>query len=325
MTDTVETAAETLPSGFGCVEEPVLYLTGSGELLDWNPAFAELIGGVDTDSTTATADVLDSEDRRRLQNGVTNALETGRETLTVSIQSKTGAETGLELSLVSVSDEWTTASRVVGIGRVIETPETPGSERLETDGLSDDRRRQERERYETLINQSTDGVMVVRDGRYDFVNERFAELSGYDTEELLGMSFKKVVAPEYHDLVQERYEKRLAGESPPDTYEIEIVRADGQRRTLELSSSPLRESGETTILANVRDITHRKRREQAISTLQDATAQIQTADSPQQIADIAVDAATDILETERAICWLYDAESDTLEPTAVTDPVETQA
>ncbi|MES3516481.1 MAG: PAS domain S-box protein, partial [Natronomonas sp.] len=40
---------------------------------------------------------------------------------------------------------------------------------------------------------------------------------------------------------------------------------------------------------------------------------------------IAVDAATDILETERAICWLYDAESDTLEPTAVTDAVETQA
>jgi len=489
MTDGSETVANrSLPPGLRYISDIALYVSESGELIDWNDSFSAYVGWVDDERPSiVTKEVFSDPDRNRLRAGVKQALETGSETVSVSIYESESTSREFTLTLSRVPDEWTTSRRVIAVGRNPKqssrpTDETPtetehvdrleralsqvyeivsdddwvlddkinsvleyirqtlgtdlatlsrvedekyifealdsseeigleigdsvslewtncerviaseetlvlddikrqapellekqgnvefninsylgapvvsgenvygtfcfygsGSSReefskwevtlvnvvskwigyeLERGQLSDDLQRRDRERYETLVTQSSDAIMVIRDGKYDFVNERFAAITGYDRTELLGMSFEEVVAPEYHNVVRERYEGRIAGESPPDTYEIEILTATDERRMLELSATPLSESGETAVLANARDITQRKRREQATSALQDATERIQIADSTHEIAETTVDAVTKVLGISHAICWLHDEETSALEPVAMSDAIE---
>lgn len=299
----------------------------------------------------------------------------------------------------------------------------------------------ERERYTTLVEQSSDGVVVVRDGRCVFANDRFVEITGYDREQLAELHFAELVVPDDRELVRSRYEQRLGDESPPDQYEITIESRDGGRRIVELSISWIEHDGDPAalvnardvtertqlertyqelfehaadglifhepetgeiidvnerfcelngyeaselvgesigtvfpsgdeysvegaremirhaqeegpqlfewrnehkngetfpvevhlrvariqgkkcVLASVREITERKRRERAVGALQDATERMQTAETAQQVARIAVETASDALDFPHAICWEHDAERNRLEPVAATDPV----
>jgi PAS domain S-box-containing protein len=178
----------------------------------------------------------------------------------------------------------------------------------------------ERERYTTLVEQSSDGVVVVQDAVCVFANDRFVEISGYDRETLTDQRFSELVVSEDREFVTERYEQRLQGESPPDQYEVGIETSDGARRTVELSISRIERDGDPAALVNVRDITERKRRERAVEALQSATGRMQTAESADRVAQIAVDTASDALDLPLSVCWLHGEEPPCLDPAAATDP-----
>lgn len=181
---------------------------------------------------------------------------------------------------------------------------------------------EERQKYSTLVEQSTDGVVVVRDQEYVFVNEQFAELTGYDEEELLGMSFEQVFTPDCQKLVTERYRRRIAGESPPDQYDLGVERPDGTRLTLETSVSRIHHGGEPATLATLRDVTERRERERAIEELQSATERLQGAETRADVYDIAVETARDVLEFPMTACWRHDDEGRQLEYVTGTEPIE---
>jgi len=184
---------------------------------------------------------------------------------------------------------------------------------------------EERQKYSTLVEQSTDGVVVARDGEYVFVNERFAEITEYDEDELLGMDLETVFAPESRALVRDRYERRVAGESPPNQYDVEVETATGERRTLELAVSRIQHGGEPATMASFRNVTDRKERERTVEQLQAATERMQGVDTTEDVFDIAVETARDVLELPMTACWRYDDERDRLEYVAGTEPVEGMA
>jgi PAS domain S-box-containing protein len=123
---------------------------------------------------------------------------------------------------------------------------------------------EEREKYSTLVEQSDDGVVVAQDGEYVFVNREFTALTGYDEPDLLGTPIEEVMAPEYRELVRERYKKRVAGEEPPRRYDVVVETADGEQVDVELTVSRIHHEGEPATLANFRDITGRKRLERQL-------------------------------------------------------------
>jgi PAS domain S-box-containing protein len=127
------------------------------------------------------------------------------------------------------------------------------------------RREEERRKYTTLVEGSHDGVVIVQDGTYVFVNDRFCEITGRSREELLGLPFDEVMAPEYRDLVRERYERRIAGETPPSNYDVELRTAAGDRVDVELTVSHITHEGEPATMATFRDITERKRLERELT------------------------------------------------------------
>ncbi|MFB6102610.1 MAG: PAS domain S-box protein [Haloplanus sp.] len=175
-------------------------------------------------------------------------------------------------------------------------------------------RAEEREKYSTLVEQSSDGVVVVQDGQFTFVNERFTEITGYDRETLLDHPFHEVFSSESAELVRERHRRRVAGESPPDRYDVRIETADGDVRTLDLMVSRIQHEGEPATMANFRDVTERERQERAIRGLQDATERLQATDTAAGVAETAVDAAGEVLGAAAA-CWFRGAPT----PAAATD------
>ncbi|MFB6109108.1 MAG: PAS domain S-box protein [Haloplanus sp.] len=117
------------------------------------------------------------------------------------------------------------------------------------------RRRQET--YASLVNETHDSLLVVREGVCQFANRSFLDLTGHDRTDVVGHAFSEFVAPTDRDRVTERYRRRVAGEEVPRRYEIDVLTAGGDQRRVELDVSRIRYHGEDATLAAGRDVTER--------------------------------------------------------------------
>ena len=123
--------------------------------------------------------------------------------------------------------------------------------------------------YETIIGALGDPVYVVdADGNYTFVNEPFAELTGYTTEELLGMHAADVLDESSYERAVDCVRRFLSSDSNVDqeTDEVTIVTADGERIACEdtLALLPLDDGEYQGAAGVVRDVSERKARTQEL-------------------------------------------------------------
>jgi len=72
-----------------------------------------------------------------------------------------------------------------------------------------------------------------------YCNRQFAGFVGIDRAELIGRRLADLVPPEYAELVSENIQRRLAGESAAERYEIDMVGLQGQVTRLEIASTPI--------------------------------------------------------------------------------------
>ena len=151
-------------------------------------------------------------------------------------------------------------------------------------------------KYSTLVANANDGVAIIQDESYKFVNPAWAQTTGYSIAELMEMSIVDVLTPEFAELVIERYKSRIAGAEPPPVYEVKITRKDGVIRDVELSASVIEYQGKPADMAILRDITDRKRSE---AQLQQYSAELQ--DANEELARYAEVASHDICTPLRAI------------------------
>ena len=70
-----------------------------------------------------------------------------------------------------------------------------------------------------------------------YANRQFASFVGVDRAELIGRRLADLVPPEYSELVSENIERRLAGDSAAERYEIDMVGLQGQMTRLEIAST----------------------------------------------------------------------------------------
>ena len=142
-----------------------------------------------------------------------------------------------------------------------------------------DIQRQSEERYRTLFSRAVDGIFVMTtDGKLKDVNESFARMHGYSTDEMLNVHLKNLDTSETFEGVPERNRQILAGEVL--TFEVKHYHRDGHVFPLEVSASRISVDGETCIQCFHRDITERKRAEILLRSM---------IDSPQTIIIFALD------------------------------------
>ncbi|HZD59059.1 MAG TPA: PAS domain S-box protein, partial [Anaerolineae bacterium] len=130
----------------------------------------------------------------------------------------------------------------------------------------------------TLLDSTADSVFVFTlDGKMIFANEAAYKTRGYETEEeLLNIPLEKLIAPEYRDLIESRTERMRKGGA---TFESAHLRKDGTAFPVEVRSRVIDLEGNKVIVSVIRDITGRKRIEDALrtsKTLSDALNDIST-------------------------------------------------
>ena len=121
------------------------------------------------------------------------------------------------------------------------------------------------EKYRALVENAQVGVFMNRDGRYTYVNRAYAEMIGYQEHELLGRTYREVVAPEDLSAADERHQRRLRGEHVTNNYEVRLLHKDGQTRVITMmSAAVVEQDGGPVILATLRDVTEQKRIERQL-------------------------------------------------------------
>jgi PAS domain S-box-containing protein len=126
--------------------------------------------------------------------------------------------------------------------------------------------RESEERFRSIVENSQAGIMILDDAhRLTYVNDELCKISGYSRKELIGQDFRQFLDEESKQLVTERYTRRQRGEEVPPRYEFNIVRKDGRKGRVEVSSVVIKDSaGEVRTVAQILDITERKRAEEEL-------------------------------------------------------------
>ncbi len=127
--------------------------------------------------------------------------------------------------------------------------------------------RESEERYRELFENAKE-ALYVHDlgGRYTSFNRAAEQLSGYSRNEIIGKHFSNFVAPRSLKDVRKNLCKKL-DEEGETTYEIDLITKDRRRVPVEVSSRLIYENGEAIGVQGVaRDITDRKRAQEALQT-----------------------------------------------------------
>jgi PAS domain S-box-containing protein len=128
------------------------------------------------------------------------------------------------------------------------------------------------ERYRALFENSIEGVFAVDlAGNFTSCNKAAAELYGYTTEELLGRSYKTIVAPGDAERIFQEYNKLFRTGEPIRNLVYELITRNGERRLAEGYANVIREGDRIVgFQGTLRDIRERKRAEEQLVRLSNA-------------------------------------------------------
>ena len=119
------------------------------------------------------------------------------------------------------------------------------------------------EHYRSLLDNYPDGVSVLRDGRITYVNPALCAMSGNSPEEILDRAPEEFIVPRDRERATQRI-RELAKGAPASPSEYEILRADGSTVPVEIMSRAITYEGKPALLSVLRDITERRRSEEAL-------------------------------------------------------------
>lgn len=115
------------------------------------------------------------------------------------------------------------------------------------------------ERYRTSIENSNDGVAIVKGNQHLYVNKKFVEIFGYDNaDEIIGQPVTITVHPDDRERVVEINRKRQEDGGAPSRYEFKGLKKNGDLVTIEVSATKTTYSGEPISLVYLRDVTERR-------------------------------------------------------------------
>lgn len=119
------------------------------------------------------------------------------------------------------------------------------------------------EKYQQLVDNMNDGYVVIDEEKIVFTNTRFAEIFGYDPEQVIGMSIIQFIAPVDLQSAVEQYKRVLRGEEvAPERRESLGIRKDGTTIAVESNSKAIEFEGQSAFTVIVRDITERRQAEE---------------------------------------------------------------
>lgn len=180
-----------------------------------------------------------------------------------------------------------------------------------------------RDEFETVLERIDDGffavdtdwrITYVNDGGYEVLSE--AAAGEYSKAELLGQNLWEAVPDAVGSTFQEHYRRAMETQRP-ESFEAYYEPLDVH---LGVEAYPSEEG----LSMFFRDVTDRKRREQALNDLHSTTRELMSATDRSEIAEIVSRAAGDILGLSFNTVRLYDEKTDRLVPTALSERADAE-
>ncbi len=115
------------------------------------------------------------------------------------------------------------------------------------------------EKYRVLTETAKDIIIVHQmNGSLTYANKIALEFLGAKPDKLNEVNLWNVIVPEYHDMLKQHISERAEGYIGSRLYQLELFNHFGQRRHMEVSSSPIISNDKISgILAVIRDVTER--------------------------------------------------------------------
>jgi len=129
---------------------------------------------------------------------------------------------------------------------------------------ANDRLSESENKYSTLVEKSSDGIILITGELVTYANNRMLQMVGLNKDEFLNSKYIDFVNPKYRAIAQAQYTSRLNGTIAEGPYEIQIDRKDHASITVEVWSKLIKLNNENCDMVILRDITERKQAEQAL-------------------------------------------------------------
>ncbi|MFA8342433.1 MAG: PAS domain S-box protein [Rhodothermaceae bacterium] len=121
-------------------------------------------------------------------------------------------------------------------------------------------------KYKLLTEKSRDGIVIIQEGKLQYLNPGFEKLMGYKMDEVLGKEFISFVSEEKKSQLIEYHKKRLEGIGVPNLYETEILKKDGTPMDFEINVGTVNYQGNPAVIGTLRDISDRKKIQKEINS-----------------------------------------------------------
>lgn len=117
----------------------------------------------------------------------------------------------------------------------------------------------------TIFDSAADGMLLAKisDRKFSTANKKMGQMLGYTEEELLQMRVDDIHPPESLPYVMDQFTKQI-NQSITIAKDIPVLRKNGSVFFADVSAAPMNVNGEKCMLGMFRDITDRKKAEEAL-------------------------------------------------------------
>jgi len=119
-------------------------------------------------------------------------------------------------------------------------------------------------KYAAVVENATDGVFILQDWGIKYANKALANISGYSSEELVGMPFLNLLPQELRENVAQRFKLRTSETDLLSTEENKLLCKNGTIKDIEANSRVIQYQQRPAVTGIARDITERKKIEEQL-------------------------------------------------------------
>ncbi len=265
-------------------KSPMPFVAGypDGRTMAFNEAFAKLTGYSEEElrSMQWVLYLTPAEWQEQEAQAMEELRRTGQpQTYEKEYASKDGSRTPVGITLGQTNDKEGKVQYYYAL--VADLSEKKNTEKLEKELL------EIKERTQLMVGTAFEGLAIVQDGKIVEVNERYAQMIGYEPSELVGMSLASLVTPGLRGLVTPQLSGATEG-----TFEVMLNCKDGRTLTVEIISRDIMYKGTEVRMDRVKDISEKKKaqedKEQLLKQLTEVSEELSDLT---QVATISVNVA----------------------------------